>query len=309
MSQSKKPKHLIEGLTFQGTQQVFTFKSNNEILDKIFSYHKTLHCVEIYTTFPDPLPPPELDETPFEHVLLNSKIFDNEDAVEELLKPSTIFISLTPITTGNSLFIQNSAITFVLNNATYQRFGLVGKQYRNVHYVRIDETNKNLLRRIRPCENIEGLLLCADKTHVGEYIEKAMPLFQQMDGWAPSKELTFDISLLEKAETYPRQWREQFIAAADKCLLARNQISTSTKLMRYTITGAIKFSLLREWIEYLSKDSFVMMMIWDFRDSLMSFTGNKLSGDGFGGGSETVVFGDKVAVPFKIQTVEFIDEE
>ena len=52
-----------------------------------------------------------------------------------------------------------------------------------------------------------------------------------------------------------------------------------------------------------------MMMIWDFRDSLMSFTGNSLKGEGFGGGSETVVFGDKVARPFKIQTVEYIDEE
>ena len=298
---------MINPLTFNGKQQLLTYDNTSEILSKVLSYRKTVHCIEIFTTNKNLLPPPDIDS--FEQVLLKTSIFDDESAVEELFKPTTIFISLSPLKTGNTLTIQGGKIVFTLNAATHERFGLQCKKYRDIFYVSICEEEKEKLRRIRPCEAIEGLFLCADRSSIEDYIIKSAPVEQNFDGWAPAKPINFDISLLEKKETYPENWKKEFSNAVDDCLLKRNLIEAKDDFQRLTITGCIKTEQLKEWIESLGKDSFVMMMIWDFKNTIGSFVGNGLKLEGFGGGSETVVYGDKVGKPFRIQTIEYIDVE
>ena len=298
---------MINPLTFSSKQQISTYNSSEEVLSKVFSYRKIIHCVEIITTNKNLLPPPDIDS--FEQVLLKTSIFDDESAVEELLKPTTIFISLSPLKRGNTLTIQDGKIIFTLNATTHERFGLQCKKYKDIFYVSIYEEDKEKLRRIRPCEAIEGLLLCADRSSIEDYIIKSAPVEQNYDGWAPAKPISFDISLLEKKETYPANWKKEFPNAVDDFLLKRNLIEVKDDFQRFTITGCIKVQQLKEWIESLGKDSFVMMMIWDFKNTIGSFIGKDFKLEGFGGGSETVVFGDKVSKPFKIQTIENIDEE
>lgn len=292
---------------FRSSQQILVYKNKEEVLDKVFTSHELVHCVEIVTDNKFPANPPPLPE--FQHVLLKTKAFQDDDAINALFDPSTIFQSLSPLGTGNTMVVRNSRITFVLNQPTYERFGLIGKKYENVHYITIQPDERDKLKLIRKCENVEGLLYSVDTSSLEKYIKKSRPSPCQIDYWTATKPLEFDVKQFEKEETYPADWKLKISDAIDNSLLTRNQLEGRDTYKRITIIGSIKLSALKDWIINLGSGSFVLVTIWDFRDQIASFIGNKLKMDGFGGSVESIVFGDKVARPFKLQTIEYIDEE
>lgn len=298
---------MFPSFNFKGNQQVLVYQNSGEVLDKVLTYHNVVHCVEIVTNSKNPDIPPQLPE--FSHVLLKTKMFQDDDAVNTLFEPATIFQSLSPLGAGNTMYVRNSTVTFTLNQATYERFGLLGKEYEKIHYVTVKSDEREKMKLIKNGEAVEGLLYAEDTSTLDQFIKNSTPCPVEVDHWTSTKPLEMDVKLFATEESYPDDWKVQIVNAIDKSLLTRNQIEGNDEFKRITFTGPIQLSNLSDWLRGLAKDSFVLLMIWDFRDELASFVGNKLKMEGFGGGCESIVYGDQVARPFKIQTVEYVDEE
>jgi len=273
------------------------------VLDDVLRYHPYVHCVEIVTNNTHPPLPPDMGI--YHHILLNSSIFRDENACSLLFDDDTCFISLTPIDKGNSLFIYKGQMTFVLCKATYQRFGLVGKAYNDVYIVRVNRENQSLLKRIQPCEPVEGLLIVSDMSILDKHIMMDCVKKNKVDPWQPTSPLSFDLSTISNPQS--KEWKSALCASLDESLINRFSIEIKEDYQRITIEGLIQMKTIQKWITELSVCNTVLY-IWDFKDSIGSFVGKKKTVQGFGGGSEVVVYGDNIGKVVTIQTVENILE-
>lgn len=295
-------------------QEYRSSPDQNDLLNSVINFHPYAHCIEIITNNPSPpaFPPPKMQNTSFFHVLLDIKALKDESIVNDLFTPSTRFISLSPITTGNGLFIQKSTITFILNEATYQRFGLSGKKLgndSNQHIISIKSDQVQLLQRIRPCEPIVGLLSTQNPDIYKRYLKKVSPMDLSIDVWQPTSEFQFDINSLNNPETLSTDWIFEFKKAIDVSLLQRKKIAMTSSIQRITIEGFFNLSDFDEWIRSIGQNGWAIAMVWDMKDIPGSFLGKKKTFTGCGGGCDLILFGKNLSHAHQIQTVQYIDEE
>lgn len=305
---------------------MFSFKSKSfqeyrssqnqiDLLNSITQFHPYTHCIEIITNNPSPpsFPPSNFPNTSFFHVLFDMKALKDELIVNDLFCPTTRFISLSPINTGNGLFIQKSTITFILNNVTYQRFGLTGKKLTNDdtghHIIIIPADQAKVLHKIRPCEPIVGLLSTQNPDIYKRYLKKVNKEDLTIDFWHPIPELQFNIDSLNSPESLEKEWISEFREAIDTSLFQRKKISMTSSIQSITIEGFFNLSDFSEWIQSIGENGWVILMVWDMKDIPGSFVGEKKTLQGSGGGCNLILFGKGLSYAHRIQTVEYLDEQ
>ncbi|OHT17495.1 hypothetical protein TRFO_02524 [Tritrichomonas foetus] len=296
-----------------------------ELLNSVIQFHPFTHCIEILTNNPSP-PKLELSKPKqFFHVLLDMKALKDQELVDDLFSPSTHFVSLSPISNGNGMFVQKSTITFVLNDATYKRFGLSGKKVGGHHLIIISADKKNDLQKIRPCQPIEGLLFSENPEIYQPFLKKYEAADFLVDDWKESQNLDFDVHLLEKpteatsenasepplehSMELPNDWLKDFMKAIDKSLLNRSNVIIYSDVKRITIEGIMNLADFKDWICSIGENGWVLLQVWDMKDIPGSFVGKKKGMQGCGGGCDIVLFGKNLSRAHRIQTIEFVDEE
>lgn len=305
---------------------MFSFKSKSfqeyrsnqdqkDLLNSVIQFHPYTHCIQIITNNPSPptFPPSNAQNTNFFHVLLDLKALRDETIIDDLFIPTTRFISLSPISTGNGLFIQKSTMTFILNEATYKRFGIAGQKLTNDdtghHIVVIQADQTKILQRIRPCEPIVGLLHTQNPDIYKRYLKKVVQLDLTIDFWHPIAELQFNIDSLNSPELLKSDWLSDFRKAIDLSLIQRKKISMSSSIQSITIEGFLCLSDFDEWIQSISENGWAILMVWDMKDIPGSFIGQKKTFLGCGGGCDLILFGNGLSLAHRLQTIEYVDEE
>ena len=275
----------------------------SDMIKRTLAVHPFVHCLEIVTTNADPPEFPGSDSEMY-HVLLDYLAFRDPNVVDDLFAPSTRFASLSPIDTGNGLFVQRGAITFSLNDATYKRFGLTGRKYGATHVVTIDSSKRELLNRIQPFQAIEGLLVSENVSVYEDYVRKSAPFENQIETWAPTKPLQFDVATMGTGE-----WKAQLLDAVERSLLEREELPVSSSAKRITIEGFLNGASLESYLEEVARDGFSVAMIWDMDDVPASYVGKQGTMQGNGGGCEILVFGKDLPQAVRYQTCLFRNEE
>lgn len=277
--------------------------NQSEMLHRSLAVHPFVHCLEIITTNPNP---PEFPQSPAEmyHVLLDYRAFRDDRVVDDLFNPTTRFVSLSPIDTGNGMFVQRGAITLLLNDATYKRFGLTGRKYGVSHIVTIVSTNRDWLRRAQPFQAIEGLLISENVSVYEDYVKKSAPFENQIDMWTPTKPLEFDIAKLGTDD-----WKAELLGAVERNLCTREEIPASSNTFRLTVQGLLDGPTLEAYLTEVGKEGYSIAMIWDMDDVPASYVGKSGTMQGCGGGCEMVLFGKDVPQAVRYQTCLFRNEE
>lgn len=296
-------------------QEYQSSENQLDLLNSLTQFHPYTHCIEIITNNPSPptFPPSDFPDTSFFQVLLDLKALKDDAVINDLFTPTTKFISLSPISTGNGLFIQKSTMAFILNEPTYKRFGLAGKKLTNNdtghHMVIIQADQAKDLHKIRPCEPIVGLLSTQNPDIYKNYLKKVVKHDLIIDFWHPVTELQFDIDSLNSPQTLKTNWLSEFKEAIDVSLIQRKKISMTSKIQSITIEGFFDLSDFNEWIQSASGDGWAILMVWDMKDIPGSFVGKKKTLQGNGGGCDIVLFGEGMSHAHHIQTVEYLDEQ
>lgn len=271
------------------------------LIENAFSVHPFCHCVEVITknTNPPPFPGTESMAQPYQ-ILLDYKAFLNPDIVNDMFCETTRFISLSPIDTGNGLFIQRGVITFSLNEATYKRFGLTGKKYGNTHLVTITADQRDLLARIRPFEPIEGILISNEIGIYIDYLKKYTEIDNNVMTWASTHAFNFDVTTIGTDG-----WRDRMLQAIDDALLSRDSIAIHSDWSRMTVEGVVDLSLLQEWLNEVKNAAPTLILVWDMDDVIGSFIGKQRHAEGVGGGFEAIVCGNGAPVAVRYQICAF----
>lgn len=303
----------IPAFKSQSFQEYRSNQNHFELLKDILNFHPYTHSIEILTSNPNPPDFPFQTTKQYFHVVMNLAALKDEKNWPNLFSSSTFFLSLSPITTGNGLFIQRSTITFFLNETTYSRFGLTGQKVENGRYthhmVVIHAEQARQLQRIRPCEPIEGILFTDNPDMFAPYLQKAFPEDLKIEGWKPVVDFAFNIESLNSPDCLPADWLFSFQKAVNQSLFDRNKISMTGNIQRMTIEGFVNLNSLFEWISSLGENGWVILMTWDFQDIPGSFVGQKKTLQGCGGGCDLVLFGNSLSHAHRIQTINFVDEE
>jgi hypothetical protein len=277
----------------------------HSVLDPVLAFHEFSHAIEIITTHPSPPPPPDFPVTPYQ-VLLDHLAFRDPAVVADLFSPSTIFVSLSPIDTGNGFFAQKGVMTFTLTDANYKRFGLTGSKFQNCHYVVVREDQRQLLQKIRPCQPIEGILLTEDIGIYESHIKKFNPFSNSIDFWAPTKPFEFDVNRLQNSDLTD-EWRTEFIQAIDAAMLSKHETVIDSPVQRITIQGFFSLSKLSAWIEEIGRGGWALLLVWDMVDIPASVLGGKHTLRGVVGGCDAVLFGEGLDRALRFQTVNFVE--
>jgi hypothetical protein len=243
-------------------------------------------------------------------VLLDGRALRNDLVLTDLFSPSTSFVSLSPIGTGNGMFVRLGVITFTLTHATYQRFGLTGKKAGDLHCVVIREDQRRDLRRIRPCEPIEGILLTENISVYQRFVKKARPVQFNVDFWAPAPKFAFDVGRFKTSGPAEKvDWRPEFCAAVDRCVLERGEVVAVSNVQRITIEGFFSLNSLEGWIKEVGMAGWSLLMIWDMVDIPEVPVGKKMTMRGVGGGCDIVLFGAELPLAVRFQTINYVCDE
>ena len=274
-----------------------------EMVKKVIAFHPFVHCMEIITTNPNP---PEFAQPNHEiyHILLDYMAFRDQDVVEDLFSPSTRFVSLSPVGTGNGLFVQRGVVVFSLNEATYKRFGLVGRKYGDTHLISIDYEHRQWLNRIQPFQPIEGLLVSKNISVYESFVKKSQIIENQIETWSPTKPLDFDMSTLGHGD-----WKLDLLKAMEKSLITRDEIAVNSDTQRMTVEGFMDVTTLEEWLSDLGREGYTIAMFWDMDDIPATYIGKQGTMTGSGGGCETLLFGKEVPQAVRYQTCLVRNEE
>ena len=310
---ANKPQNTIRKNTFHSQQYLTFWENPDELISKILEYHPFLHSIEILTNN-QILEIPQLSEE-YYHVLLKTNALKDPSVAADLFNPNTSFHSLSPIDSGNYFAAINGNLVFSLNQATYQRFGLVGRKFKDdLHIISISPENVDQLQRIRKSEPIEGILSTQNYGLYSEYILKMVPSPPLITQWSPAQPLNFDLNSLKNPDQLPPEWWENLLDAFDQSLLTKSTIipDNSTNCHRISISGVIKTSEIENWIRSIvgeGENNFALIMLWDLHDIPASYVGNKLTLEGFGGGCETLLIGNNLPKAIKYQCVEYLHDE
>lgn len=304
-----KQKNELPEHRFKDMQQFHTSEDQDALLNDFIKFHPFVHCIEVITDNPSP-PSPKIDRN-YMHVLLDTRMFQDEAVIKDLFSPSTYFISLSPIDTGNCLFVHNSIISFTINEPTYQRFGLQGKklpQCNSIHQITIQPDQWQLLKRIREAEPIEGILKVSDFGLYQKYMIKKRDFQPSIVTWNQTKDFTFNIQDFHDPSKL-EGWQQRFVDAIDQTLLDRNKIVMNSDTQRIVIEGVVNLDEISQWLHSIAQNGYALIMLWDFKDFYSSFIGTKHTMQGFGGGCESLLIGKSLPKAIRVQTINFINQE
>lgn len=274
------------------------------ILEGTVVYHDFTHCIEIITSNPDPPPPPDQPIAPY-HVLLDGLALRDRAVAADLFSPSTLFATLSPISSGNGLFVRLATVTFSLTPATYSRFGLSGKRVGDLHFVTLAEHQRGDLLRIRPCEPIEGLLLTEHIEVYEPFLRKFRPVGLSVESWSPARPFSFDVGRLQTPGATDPSWRADFCRAVDRALLERGAPSPECGLRRTCVRGFFSLRSLAAWLESVGRSGWSLLLTWDMTDVPGAFVGARGTLQGVGGGCEAVLYGAALPQACRFQTVRY----
>lgn len=297
---------MIPSFKSRSFRELRSYQDQHQHIKSILDRHPFIHCIEVITNKEIPSIP--CFSNNYFHVLLNTSSLKDEAVTNDIFSGDTIFVSLSPLDTGNGLFIHKSHITFALNESTYKRFGLQGKKYECVYLIPIIESDRSKLQRIQITESVEGILFTSNISVYEKYIERIESSPPSVEGWKSVPDLVFDVSLFLNPESLDKTQISEYIESVDMCL-CNESVSINSNIRKLSICGLINTRDIEEWIFGLGEGSWCILAIWDMNDVPSSFVGNKLTMRGFGGGSDTVFYGDGFPLSVEVKTVEYLNEE
>lgn len=279
---------------------------------QVIAGHPFVHCVEVLTKSQDPptFPGFESEATAYQ-VLLDYKAFLDPEVVNDMLCETTRFVSLSPLDTGNGLFIQHGTIVFSLNDATYKRFGLTGIQCGSTHRVTITEGKKDQLVRIRPFQPIEGILISNQIGLYADYLKKFAEVDTNVVTWEPTVPFDFDPELIGAEE-----WRPRLLQAIDASMVSSHSLAVQSEWSKMVLEGVINLHDIKDWLMEVQRAGPTLIMIWDMDDIPGLYFGKSYQtepdyrgAEGFGGGFEALLSGSGVPVAVRYQTCLYRNEE
>jgi hypothetical protein len=279
------------------------------LLDDALDFHPFTHYLEILTTQREPpAPPPGFLEQQYQ-VLLSGSVFRDEAVIDDLLSPTTRFVSLSPIDTGNGMFVRNGTITFSLNESTYQRFGIQGKSHEGTHFAVITREQSNKLRHIQECEPIEGILVTENIALYERHVKKSRQIQNKIDGWSDMLILQGDdnFSIEAAINSGDENWRNHLTNAINEYLVTGRNIFGAAN--RIAIEGFFDAKMTKDWINSIGDEQWTIVMLWDMKDVPGIAVGAAKGMHGVGGGCEAVFYGKGLRRAVRYQTVSFLCDE
>lgn len=279
-----------------------------ENIEQFIRIHPFCHCLKVISDFPQPVQPPSNSHQLYQ-IRIRNTFYQNEDILKDFFSGESLFCSLSSLNTGNGFFVQHSNLTFLLNESTYQRFGLSGKKHEQFHIILINQDNIKELERIQISESIEGILYTKHIEYYENYIEKIQRFENNIKGWYYIEEPLFNFDTLKNYTKLNKTWYEEFLQIIDNINLKEDEIMTKSKFQSITIEGFINLEFYIEWIKKLGEEHHCIIEIWDMKDIPGSFLGNKLNLIGFGGGQEIIFYNHQYPNILEIKSIEYMNEE
>lgn len=185
---------------------------------------------------------------------------------------------------------------------------MIGQKSGDHYIVSINQDNLKSLKKIQECEPLEGIISSDKIENISKYFIKQKPFTQIVNDWQSTCNFHFPYEDLNNDKQTDPKLDSKFYEATEEFIISSRKLDFGGENKKCKIKGFVDLKKCLSWINQISEEGWVLIYLWDFRDIMGSFSGQKGNLQGFGGGTECILIGKLLKRGIRVHSIEFLDE-